>query len=305
MDQVKYFIRNLIIKPQSIDQNLLCLICQEFVIDPQECQSCQTLFCTFCINQWLQNQQTCPNMCKQIILSKPHRMFQNAIQQILVKCENHGCEQQMKLEDFENHRKNCKNKLNFSKELSNFLGKGQISKIYCDKCNTQFIIFEHHECIKSLNHKIKEVQTNFQQFQQHTNKIIADLLQKVIQYEQKQLISSQSRIIPQCVQGHILKWIYPQNNALCQNCKLSTSAARYICEQCRTYYCQQCRKPQFKDGVCPIGHALQFNIQALPQVYCDYCLENIFSRGESVYQDRFCDLDICNSCYNSLQNNYQ
>ncbi|CAD8196409.1 unnamed protein product [Paramecium octaurelia] len=341
--------RSHLVNPQSIDKFLLCQICQSLVYKPQECESCQKIFCLYCLQRWMSicNNETCPSHCKQYKIRKPHQIVTNAINQLLVRCGNKDCSEQMKMENLENHTKICQK----ADRSTNIFEKKQDTKDglfddYCQKCNTKYSYFCQHDCIKSLVEKIQDMEKNFQLFQKQTIKTISDLLERVPQcekqqknlgdqqnynkqpylgnpykeeqqvlfgeeeeqmklYDPSQVQQQEHFDIPLCELNHKLKWIYPQNQITCSRCKLSDISVRYICEQCRTCYCQKCRKPQIQQGLCPIGHALLFQSIAPQQVYCDSCMINIYSRGEAVYSDRFCDLDICNSCYLNLQKQYQ
>ncbi len=45
--------------------HLECSICHEVLWKPVACQSCETPFCSACINRWLSNNPNkCPNRCK-------------------------------------------------------------------------------------------------------------------------------------------------------------------------------------------------------------------------------------------------
>ncbi|CAK61777.1 unnamed protein product (macronuclear) [Paramecium tetraurelia] len=331
--------RSHLVNPQSIDKFLLCQICQQLVFKPQECESCQKIFCLYCLQKWMSicNNETCPSHCKQYKIRKPHQIVTNAINQILVRCGNNGCSEQMIMGNLETHIKICQkvHKPNLFEQKQD-TNHGLFDD-YCQKCNTKYSQFCQHDCIKK----------HFNNFKIKLKKLLSDnLFERVSQCEKQQnnlgdpqngikqpqlgnpyqeqpqvLFGEEEELmklqdpsqvqqqvnfdIPLCELNHKLKWIYPQNNIICTRCKLSDISVRYVCEQCRTCYCQKCRKPQIQQGLCPIGHALIFQLIAPQQVYCDSCLLNISSRGEAVYSDRFCDLDLCNSCYSNLQKQYQ
>jgi len=42
-----------------------CSICRDLLWKPVACQTCETSFCSLCINQWLVDNPTkCPNRCE-------------------------------------------------------------------------------------------------------------------------------------------------------------------------------------------------------------------------------------------------
>ena len=43
---------------EKLDENLLCMICQELVMDPIECEECQCLFCNICMTEWLKKKSS-------------------------------------------------------------------------------------------------------------------------------------------------------------------------------------------------------------------------------------------------------
>ncbi|CAD8123442.1 unnamed protein product [Paramecium sonneborni] len=299
-------IRNLIIDPKSINQNLQCILCKQLVVNPKECEECQNLFCSSCIDDWLKAKQTCPGKCKNFLATVPHRLIRDAIGQIIVKCKNINCNKQMTLSSLENHIKNCEHTIQICNnqgcqkqislnEMKDHKNNCQFRIVTCEKCNSPYSFQIKHDCIISLNDKIKQLEIYFELLQISTQKKIADLLERVTQCEKQKIKDNK----PKCNQGHDLKWVYPAFK-YCENCKQANIAVRYQCTICFQNYCQKCRKPQFKEGFCPLNHPLQFSLQAIKETHCDYCNLNIFSRGESVYSDRLCDLDICNSCYEIL-----
>ncbi|CAD8094446.1 unnamed protein product [Paramecium primaurelia] len=302
-------LRDLIVDPTNIDQNLLCLICQELVIDPKECSQCQNLFCSDCITSWLQQKKKCPYNCSdEIQLKNPHRIVKNSISQIEVKCLNKGCDKQMQIQSLDSHLLQCEyveTKCPFPEcDFKDSLKQIKIHQLNCEhrtknceKCEGTYKINQEHDCLIHLLKKLKLQEENQLAYQKKTDQIIMDLVERLNQLENLQKGSNK----PKCYQGHVLNWIYPKKGIQCEQCKQANDNVRYICEPCRIGYCQRCKQPEFKGNVCPSNHVLQFSQKPGFGLRCDFCRLNIYSKGDSVYSDRSCDFDICNTCFQKLK----
>ena len=69
-------------------RDMVCLICKNTVYDPVKCKrtECEELFCNLCINQWLEENNQCPN-CKQERSFEPiGRKMRSMLAQNLVVC---------------------------------------------------------------------------------------------------------------------------------------------------------------------------------------------------------------------------
>lgn len=83
--------------PPSANIDLLeCLICQDILWKPVACQSCETAFCSTCINRWLANNPTkCPNRCESYIERKCPPLIVKLLAQLQLSCsyQEQGCEE--------------------------------------------------------------------------------------------------------------------------------------------------------------------------------------------------------------------
>jgi hypothetical protein len=84
----------------GIDVTLLeCAICQDVLWKPVACQSCETAFCSSCINQWLtDNPNNCPNRCATYTERKCPPFIAKLLAQLNFTCvyESKGCQQVVK-----------------------------------------------------------------------------------------------------------------------------------------------------------------------------------------------------------------
>jgi hypothetical protein len=82
---------------RSVDVNLLeCSICHEVLWTPVACQSCETPFCSACINRWLENNPNkCPNRCATYTERKCPPFIVKLLAQLKITCfyQSKGCQQ--------------------------------------------------------------------------------------------------------------------------------------------------------------------------------------------------------------------
>ena len=75
---------------------LTCIICHDVLWKPVACQTCETPFCSPCINQWLANNPNrCPNRCEGYRERKCPPFIAKLLAQLQIVCfyQNNGCEQ--------------------------------------------------------------------------------------------------------------------------------------------------------------------------------------------------------------------
>ncbi len=76
--------------------HLECSICHDVLWKPIACQSCETPFCSACIDQWLANNQNkCPNRCESYKDRKCHPFIAELLAGLQISCfyKSTGCEQ--------------------------------------------------------------------------------------------------------------------------------------------------------------------------------------------------------------------
>ena len=78
----------------TIEDNLICLICQGVLYQPLECRSCQRAFCRACIQEWQRRTSRCPLKCAELDLASPHFITQSLLEKLRLRCHNfaQGCD---------------------------------------------------------------------------------------------------------------------------------------------------------------------------------------------------------------------
>ncbi len=83
--------------PSSANVDLLeCSICHDLLWKPVACQSCETPFCSTCINKWLANNpKVCPNRCETYTERKCPPIIAKLLSQLQITCSNkeQGCQE--------------------------------------------------------------------------------------------------------------------------------------------------------------------------------------------------------------------
>ncbi|CAD8207635.1 unnamed protein product [Paramecium pentaurelia] len=280
-------IRTLIVDPHSINQDLICVICLQLVVNPKECSQCHTLFCSECIQESLIKNKICPKRCKEDFkVENINRIVKNLISQIKIKCLNKGCDQQMQIQNLDSHLKQCEYVLtkcqytdcNLQDSLKNIKVHQQLCNHRtktCEKCEEIHKINQQHDCIVTLR-KIVKLQE--------------DLI--MVLYTRLDWLETQQ----QCFQvKQQLKWVFPPKIAQCSQCKKENLKIRYVCEQSGVSYCQRCMRPKLKYFQCPLNHDfIESYRQKVDSKECDFCGTQIVSKN---YYDQICDLILCRTCY--------
>jgi hypothetical protein len=79
----------------GVNVNLLeCPVCHDVLWQPVACQSCETPFCSACINGWLiNNPNNCPNRCESYIERKCPPFIAKLLAQLQITCfyQSKGC----------------------------------------------------------------------------------------------------------------------------------------------------------------------------------------------------------------------
>ena len=97
----------------SVDDELICPICQLVLENPLHIIQCEHVFCHSCIWKWIQTgNETCPIDRKKFEkedLKRP-RLVIKFLDKLDIKCDyaNNGCTSIVKLEQLAHHKKDCK-----------------------------------------------------------------------------------------------------------------------------------------------------------------------------------------------------
>ncbi|XP_070545557.1 V(D)J recombination-activating protein 1-like [Ptychodera flava] len=96
---------------RDIAEHFVCCICQGVPTSPSM-SSCDHIFCTGCIDQWLKNSSACPS-CREVVestdLDKLTGNTLNVYDSLRLQCVFHdlGCSTTCSLSDHKEHEKNC------------------------------------------------------------------------------------------------------------------------------------------------------------------------------------------------------
>ena len=74
----------------------VCPICANIVLDAIECNGCNSLFCTGCIEPWRRNNQPCPKKCQgneDVGCTPVNRYVKDDLMRLKFKCKNQTCTQ--------------------------------------------------------------------------------------------------------------------------------------------------------------------------------------------------------------------
>ncbi|CAG2111244.1 unnamed protein product [Medioppia subpectinata] len=101
-------------RESDIKEEFICPICHDILQEPILLQTCEHVFCSQCINEWLQKckQKSCPIDREEICensLRPPQRSFKNLISNLLISCDflSNGCQQWIKIDELSVHTNAC------------------------------------------------------------------------------------------------------------------------------------------------------------------------------------------------------
>jgi hypothetical protein len=82
-----------------------CSICLTFPLKHTTCRYCKSIFCKYCISQWLEENSTCPSCRDFFVESELDRYTSALINKFKLKCINteSGCNEEIFLEKYEDH----------------------------------------------------------------------------------------------------------------------------------------------------------------------------------------------------------
>ncbi len=96
----------------EVDEELMCPICSQVLLDPVAAPECEHAFCQPCISQWLARRPNCP-VDRQPVQPKDlrpvPRILRNLLARLEVSCDNEssGCAVVCKLDLLSHHLKEC------------------------------------------------------------------------------------------------------------------------------------------------------------------------------------------------------
>ena len=111
---------------ESLKDNILCQICQCFMLEPIICLNCQNYFCKNCVESWKKKSNLCPLNCKNPIYKNVIGK-NNLISKLKFKCIK-GCGEEILYDNIKEHyNSNCENKIKFltSEHVKQLKKKGE------------------------------------------------------------------------------------------------------------------------------------------------------------------------------------
>lgn len=163
----------------TVDDELICSICNGVLKDPLQAQSCEHSFCSKCISEWLKEQTSCP-VCRSEVLPndlKPvARILRNLLAKLTICCENKkfGCTLVIRLDQLPPHLLQCE----FNPKRLVPCSEGCNMVIPLDEFNTHNCIRELCLKLETQNVKVRELQQqiDWQHLQLQNQKVEINML---------------------------------------------------------------------------------------------------------------------------------
>lgn len=93
----------------ELAKSFICSLCQVVVLNPVQCQSCETLFCRKCNNLRSEKHTMC-NCGAKFIQKKIDKHIYNTLAQFEFKCNQNDCGEIFLHENAEKHAKECQSR---------------------------------------------------------------------------------------------------------------------------------------------------------------------------------------------------
>ena len=88
----------------AFEDEIICHICQNIILEPTQCVECQNSFCKQCITNWFKKSSTCPFRCKTSEM-KENKLLKRLLSKLKLSCP-FKCGKIISYEDFANHTTN-------------------------------------------------------------------------------------------------------------------------------------------------------------------------------------------------------
>jgi len=70
----------------SIKDEITCEICQGILLNPKQCESCESIFCEKCINNWLSKNNSCPKRCNKFVIKECPKLMKKILEKLIIEC---------------------------------------------------------------------------------------------------------------------------------------------------------------------------------------------------------------------------
>lgn len=183
----------------KVDEEFICPICLGVLEEPVMVPRCEHSFCKNCINEWLDQQRSCPVDRQSVTSSelKPvPRILKNFLSHLLITCDfaDLGCSVVVKLELLETHEKECEHNPN-RPVLCKYGCRAVIAK---DECQ-HFRIKKLRDRLRSQKQRIHEMREDISLLRAHAEDWI-----RVMQLAHP-MISTINRL---SAEGKKLRWVH-------------------------------------------------------------------------------------------------
>ena len=96
----------------TVNQNFICSICFNVLMDPVLCPRNHHCFCRACITKHLENSQRCPTCADELTvetLAEPQRMVKDILNELNIRCvyKSRGCQEIVQLQYIDQHEATC------------------------------------------------------------------------------------------------------------------------------------------------------------------------------------------------------
>ncbi|CAF2220572.1 unnamed protein product, partial [Rotaria magnacalcarata] len=136
--------------PRLDSSDVQCMICRDVLRKPIACQTCQTPFCSTCINHWLsESPGQCPMRCSIFVQGPCPRLIIKLLSRMKIMCpyQPHGCNELISYEALDNHEEECDYQTKqcpgcqthmLKKELIKHVEECPLIVLTCKDCNISY-----------------------------------------------------------------------------------------------------------------------------------------------------------------------
>jgi len=126
---------------EGVKEEITCEICYGIVIKPKMCESCETVFCEKCINNWKKKDNSCPKRCSNFKIKDAHRIIKSLLDKLKIICSL--CHDEFNYETFLKHFPEC-NKDN-----------SLVKCPFCPNCKIKISLIEEYNKLLKENEILK------------------------------------------------------------------------------------------------------------------------------------------------------
>jgi hypothetical protein len=253
IDIEKLFVKN---KEEEINNLLICLICRNILLDPEECSQCQRGYCSTCLNKM--NPIKCPT-CKNPNFGPAHIQTKFNLNQLKFKFAS--CDCMIPYADYFTHDINCmKNKVKCpNKNCIEFFNKEdvEVHKRVCTMKSVTCPFCDKEKTLKDLDGHMKfecEIKNEkcicgeviiakdfIKHLQQCENKLLLDSVSTANTHNNTQDTHAVLQIDQRSEINRSINQEVVQNLNSCRSCE-KTNLPLFNCFECNLSHCYNCEE---------------------------------------------------------------